>query len=46
MTALEIALVIVAALVILTVVRGLGKPAPRLRRGDDLRQRREERDLL
>jgi hypothetical protein len=46
MTAFAIVLLIVAVLVILTVVRGVGKPAPRLRRGDELSRRRGERDLF
>jgi hypothetical protein len=46
MSTLAIALLVAAVLVVLTVALQRGKPSPRVRRGDQLRRRREERDLL
>jgi hypothetical protein len=49
MTALDIAIAIVAVLVVLTAIwswRGGDSNSPQLRRRRDLRSRREERDLL
>jgi len=47
MTALEIALLVIAVLVILTAVFARrGTPSRPPRRGDGIRRRSEERDLL
>jgi hypothetical protein len=49
MTSLDIAIAVIAALILLTVLwsmRSARKAPPRSRSGDDLQRRREERDLL
>jgi hypothetical protein len=46
MSTLEIALLVIAVLVLVTFVWGLRRPSPKLKRREGLRRRSEERELL